>query len=630
MQAGTSTILSVLLALTACANSPMAPNGGDMSVVDSDLATPGDLQAQRDLATLDLATPDLATPVTPVTPNCTADHWCTVRPTPQADPLLAIYARTDSDVWAVGGDADNTGFDLPVIVHWDGVAATESYPPLGYNQRLTSVWASATDDAWAGSYDGVIHWNGSAWQVALSATGTTAIGGTARDDVWAVGTDGYARHFDATSWSGTLLGGNLRGVYAASTTRAWVVADETIHVWNGTAWAQLSYPGVAFTAISGRNDSDVWSVAAGGFAYHWDGASWTRYSVTGAADLATISVDAGGDAWAMTTYPANFYHWNGTTWSAVSAFVDDRASVASSTTAASVWIGDRDGSIFHYDGSGFAQKTADTGGANFVAIHGCDANNVWAVGYLFTAGWTVLNWDGANWNTITPPSSTPPTGVFCESKTSVYATTLGGSVQHWDGLAWTPVASRSSTGELTAIHGRNGEVWAVGAGGATLHWDGKAWQDLSTASFKDTLTSVYVPESGYPWATAGATLGSALRWDGVTWRAGFSAAQPLMSITANGSDTWAGGMAQNPLAHFDGISWTSSAAPFAQTVFGVTSALASRAWAVGGLGLIYRWDGSVWTSQQSGTTRSLTAVWAASDVDVWAVGGNSTILRHVP
>jgi hypothetical protein len=143
-----------------------------------------------------------------------ATGWVTVPavdPSPAGNTLTAVSARTGTDAWAVGffdNPVDDTGRD-GLAEHWNGQRWQRFTVPstLRVDERLLAVGGSAADDVWAvgarnatgfASTNPLIdHWNGTAWTaVAIPSgvvntallTGISAVPGTG--ETWAVGTNG--------------------------------------------------------------------------------------------------------------------------------------------------------------------------------------------------------------------------------------------------------------------------------------------------------------------------------------------------------------------------------------------------------------------------------------------------------
>jgi hypothetical protein len=113
----------------------------------------------------------------------------------------------------------------------------------------------------------------------------SAIWGTGPTDIWAVGADGAAAHFNGQGWVTMSTGAHttLRAVWAAGPRDVWVVGDEglILHL-SGTAWSYVRPPVRRdFVAISGCGANDIWVVGQSEdesqptALLHYDGQAWT-------------------------------------------------------------------------------------------------------------------------------------------------------------------------------------------------------------------------------------------------------------------------------------------------------------------------------------------------------------------
>lgn len=139
---------------------------------------------------------------------------------------MDVSALAPDDVWAVG----NLGVDHSVtntITHWDGAAWTVSPSPvfrIGSHERFR-ILALAPDDVWVvGNFEladsslrvAIEHWDGTEWtmrsfpDLEVADYGHFGIAGTARDDVWVVGSylpggqpggKTLTMHWDGAAWS---------------------------------------------------------------------------------------------------------------------------------------------------------------------------------------------------------------------------------------------------------------------------------------------------------------------------------------------------------------------------------------------------------------------------------------------
>jgi hypothetical protein len=151
----------------------------------------------------------------------------------------------------------------------------------------------------------LLHGNGTIWQVAPSPD-AGAIRGLAvagPDDVWAAGNG--LLHWDGHAWQAEsdltpLLGTNaLAGVAATGPQDVWVAGAERAAApplahWNGREWRRVPVPplaaaGVYLSSIAAVDPNDVWvagaqeddSGAGRLLLLHWDGAGWQAVPLAG-------------------------------------------------------------------------------------------------------------------------------------------------------------------------------------------------------------------------------------------------------------------------------------------------------------------------------------------------------------
>ncbi len=109
-----------------------------------------------------------------------------------------IWAAGDDEVWIAGG-ADG-------IRHFDGTRWTTTGVSFDSVDAIWGlgphhIWAAGREPMIEGVFGSVLHWNGHEWRrwnTTLDHAAVYALGGTATDDVWAVGVDGRILHF---GWS---------------------------------------------------------------------------------------------------------------------------------------------------------------------------------------------------------------------------------------------------------------------------------------------------------------------------------------------------------------------------------------------------------------------------------------------
>jgi hypothetical protein len=201
---------------------------------------------------------------------------------------------------------------------------------------------------------------------------------------------------------------------------------------------------------------------------------------------------------------------------------------------------------------------------------------------------------------------------------------------------------------LVSVSGSSAsDIWAVGQ--SVIHYDGSKWTAFSAPDIDgggiNELTGVADISPDNVWAVGYLNLNEQNpnqlieHYDGTAWSINPGPKIPptdvpiLESVTAtSANDVWAtGGITINnqgefPLfEHFDGTSWTATAAGFSETLmFGVSADATNDVWAVGIGGAALHYDGKTWTPipvpiPGSGEN-ALFAVKALTPNDAWAAG----------
>lgn len=159
-------------------------------------------------------------------------NWATT-PMPENVHLYGLHFRTAGDGWAVGERFD-VGHDPPrylaVAFHYDGEDWTETPIPIG-PPRLLAVYALSDTDVWAvGNLGAVLHYDGQQWTVVQGQLdyGLLDIDFANPDDGWAVGTQGTILRFEGGTWSlaASPTTETLNGVVSRPRGEAWVVGSQ--------------------------------------------------------------------------------------------------------------------------------------------------------------------------------------------------------------------------------------------------------------------------------------------------------------------------------------------------------------------------------------------------------------------
>ncbi|MBN2493668.1 MAG: hypothetical protein JXR96_03665 [Deltaproteobacteria bacterium] len=290
-----------------------------------------------------------------------------------------------------------------------------------------------------------------------------------------------------------------------------------------------------------------------------------------------------------------------------------------------VWFAGWNGTILHYDGSGWT-RTPSPVTITIYGIWSASASNLWAVG----GDGNILHNTGSGWHTVgNPAGGNWYYGMGGIAANDIWAVGVGGMAVHFTG-SWASTTSNTSN-RLLAVDGVASErVWVVGENGTIRLWDGSQWntEDSHTSGNLQSVTAISWEEA---WAVGENGL---LRHRTATgWApAGSGTAKNLYAVWASAADdVWAGG-ADLTLIHYDGQGWTPYGSKDlwqaeAEDIRFISGLARDDVWAVGGSGRILRFDGQVWQPYSRGESGYLRDVIVIDEDDAWAVGDGGLCLH---
>lgn len=215
--------------------------------------------------------------------------------------------------------------------------------------------------------------------------------------------------------TGSPLDRFIQAIWSSSPNDTWVVGARpgTIGLldtggfafhWDGCTWTEtpLSING-GLHDVWGASPIDVWAVGDQGTALHWNGSAWAAVPTgTTTAGLRTISGTGSSDVWTIGNQGA--VHWNGSAWAAVpglpavpagNTFLGDVWAVAPGNVWAALGIPD---GLAHFDGSAWSTIPTQPAAFGFFGIW-ADATTGWAVG----EGLQIQQLAGGSWTQIQGP-----------------------------------------------------------------------------------------------------------------------------------------------------------------------------------------------------------------------------------
>ncbi len=313
----------------------------------------------------------------------------------------------------------------------------------------------------------------------------TAVWGSSKSDVWAVGSGGTIAHFDGASWALTPSGvrNTFFGVWGSGPNDVWAVSDSQVILHStgfrgaATTWEAVPTPlavanSAYIDAIWGTSPNDV---RIGGRTFDLKD-PLTGKSGSGDRFISYPSPD-GGLAWAPQPGTPSIRGIWGSSANDVWMVADN-----------SVYIPHERGLTLHgtpIDGgppetdAGFPldplvwTKVDSQSNVTLEGVWGSSAADVWAVGRLGTIRHITPADD--RWQRVASPTLEDLNWVWGSGPNDVWAVGYGGTILHYDGRSFSKATAELPLGAKPALRGVWGsgpnDVWIVGEG-IVLHYTG--------------------------------------------------------------------------------------------------------------------------------------------------------------
>jgi hypothetical protein len=304
---------------------------------------------------------------------------------------------------------------------------------------------------------------------ALTAISLNGIWGTSRTDVWVVGNDGTAFHFDGTTWQPrpTHQPISLSGVWGAAASDVWA--------FHGADAIFRFDPAASSWAVSGVGTLAL-DVGDGGVVLSTVGAS--------ELELLALAGSGPGDVRALATYAdarksgenlvLHYGASDGGTAGWTLTPLDPPGTHASRLlgmwirNASERWVFGESGQLYRLsDVAGVPPRVAlvPVDSKTSVALHAAwgIGDELWVVG----AEGTIRHASGGGaFVEVASPTRETLLAIWGASNDDVWAVGTGGTILHWDGKSWSPSASPFDADSSRALRGVWGasadEVWIVG------------------------------------------------------------------------------------------------------------------------------------------------------------------------
>ncbi len=351
--------------------------------------------------------------------------------------------------------------------------ATPPGEDAGHDDATLPPVDAGTEDADAAPVECVGEWCSVALE-GLEDVGLNGIWGSGPDNVWVVGSRGFAARYDGSKWQ--------------------VRRPDTL---------------LALFSVWGTGPSDMWAGNSGQAVFHWDGSSWTQSSLGFAEDdprgVLRMAGTGPEDVLALVEPSYPFTENCPGPWGFDVQVACPKIYRFSRVEGELAW---RDATSAPWACNNVVID--DTFGVRLNGLWVDPTGEPWAVGH---SGRAVRPRGPAE-----PPlisggldethAIVPLEGISGISTTDVWTVGGGGAIRHFVDGAW-QIVSSPTTAHLRAVWARSAnDAWAVGDEGTILHWDGTSWQrSASPAERRErALYGVWGDANGNTWIAGEHTL----------------------------------------------------------------------------------------------------------------------------
>jgi hypothetical protein len=284
----------------------------------------------------------------------------------------------------------------------------------------------------------------------------------------------------------------------------WPISDNEVYVtisnadalyrWDGASWIKQTIPEAVRTStikqIQFLSPSYGWAVfdkSSQPNLARYDGIRWQAVTVPGnSSRFATPAIVSSDNVW-FTCTDNRVWHWDGVSWTTFSLDIDlNWKWDIVFTSSDNGWLVDQNGKLFHFNGVGWSLNrqipdinsnhricfgTSNLGYPVLFLEHDYNADSLWIWG---DETWRPLPQPEEDWshasNDITAACGTGPNDVWCYAK--IYHTenyTYERSFYHWDGSNWskTPSPVSADANVVRMLNSNSG--WAL-AGNSVLRY----------------------------------------------------------------------------------------------------------------------------------------------------------------
>jgi len=274
--------------------------------------------------------------------------------------LSALAYLADNNVWVSGGlnyFGDNIVFGFVSNYNgsfWHAITIPDSSVSVSCMnfQSANEGYAVTTADNYGEGE--VFRYNGISWSTILSGSNGYSLCILSSNNIL-VGGSAQILKWNGSAWSTTSLNSsNIIQIKFVSANEGYALDKYgKMFAYKGVGWSLMGTVGSTSLTYSGLgviNGNDIWVGGQGG-AYHYDGSTWTQYTVpvSSSALPNTNSIDmvATNNGWACGN-GGLIYHWDGSSWKSVTSPTSEDLNFVKMTSATDGWMVGQNGGVLRY------------------------------------------------------------------------------------------------------------------------------------------------------------------------------------------------------------------------------------------------------------------------------------------